>query len=182
MRRAQAARLYIPKNSRKIITENDASKVRTVDETGNVEDFIVLSHARLFFVGWWVLPVLLLVDFEKLLSDKVVVPAEEDEERTTDRWEENEPILGEDVVPEFSGAILPTKLELCLERVAIEWREIDIGRGIVDRPVLVIRAEARVNHKCGKSEEKRRVSGRVGLEMISPEECIEDEARVGLLA
>lgn len=85
-----------------------------------------------------------------------MVTAEKDQNGTHGGRHEQQPVLGEHVVLEATGTIPSANAVLFLLVVAVEGREVDIGRGFVDRDILVIRAEDRVDDNRRKREEEGR--------------------------
>lgn len=123
-------------------------------------------------------PPLLLINLQELLCDVVVIAAEEDEKGAADRWQEEEPIFGKDIVPHLAGTVLSPQLELVFEAVPIQRRKVDVRRSVVDGPVLVVRTEAGMDDQGREAEHHRAVPCRMRNEAFTLEERIKDEARI----
>jgi hypothetical protein len=74
-----------------------------------------------------------------------VVSAEDDEQSRRRRRDEHEPVLGKGIVPQQATALLLVAHQVLLGLVgAVERREVEIGRRVVDRRIRRRRAEERV--------------------------------------
>jgi hypothetical protein len=85
----------------------------------------------------------------------VVVSAKEDEQGAHGRGQKEEPVLGKDVFFQSAGTVPSANAVLVLLVIAVQRCEVDVGRGLVDRGVLVVGAEDGVDDKCRKREEER---------------------------
>ena len=164
----------------------------SLDVPRGLEDLFVLLGALRIVRGGRVRPATAFVDLEKHVRDVlrekmvsrrrtpgmphtprrwgtyVVISTENDEERARRGWDENEPVLCECVGVEQAAALLLVAHHVLLVLIrAVQWRQVEVRRRVVNRVVCRRRAEERVRHERRERERQGRVPARVGYPLRS---------------
>lgn len=95
----------------------------------------------------------------------VVIPVEQHQQGRYGGRQQEETVLSEYIRVKQTSPIMQPHAALLLRVVSVQRREVDVRRRVVDRPVLVRRAEDAVDDERREGEHERGQAGRVRCEL-----------------